>query len=166
MQLEHIYRANISILKQVNGRKNRCCINLLAVNPILSGMPHTPLSTKVCWHRIGILLQAQLSGVNIYRGDWHEVIRSGGSFMITRGNLHRIFNQALVYISGTIMFQSFLKAYLEAFWQRSRRISTKFYSPQSTGLFSGCIHSVVIITDRKRGIFVPEYIVLWAYCWT
>lgn len=53
-----------------------------------------PLGVKVCWHRIGILLQAQLSGVNIYRGYWHEVIRSGGPFMITQGNLNRIFNQA------------------------------------------------------------------------
>lgn len=41
-----------------------------------------PLGPKVCSHRIGILVQAQLSGVNIYRGDWCEVIRVWGPFMI------------------------------------------------------------------------------------
>ncbi len=93
--------------KWMRGRTDAVFIYLLLIQ--YSAACHTlpPLGVKVCWHRIGILLQAQLCGVNIYRGDWHEVIRSRGPFMITHRNLNRIFNQALVCISGTITFQSF-----------------------------------------------------------
>lgn len=45
-----------------------------------------PLGVKVCCHGIGIRPQVQCSEVNIYGGDWREVIRSGGPFTITQWN--------------------------------------------------------------------------------
>ena len=61
----------------MRGRTDAVLIYSLLIQ--YSAACHTlpPLGVKVCRHRIGILLQALLAGVNIYRGDWHEVIRVG-----------------------------------------------------------------------------------------
>lgn len=148
---------------------NRCCINLFTVSSVLCNMPHThthtllpPLGDEVCCNRIGIPPQTQPSGVNIYRGDWHEAIRSRGPFMITQGNLYRIFNQELVCISGTKTFESVLKAFATAFWQRSRRNWTNLFSAWSRVLFRDCFHWAVLFTDKKHGaLAVPQCSAIW-----
>lgn len=91
----------------IGGRADAVLIYSLLIQSLAACHTLPPLGMKVCWHSIGILLQTHLSGVNIYGGDWQEVIRSRGPFTITQGDLNRIFNQPQVVSLGQKHFRAF-----------------------------------------------------------